>query len=172
MEEYTNLVLQSVRIRPMAQMPRKVSDTSSLIEISVCARPDSRAEDDISRSNSFATGFFFQIPPGHSLIISPTPNLVKCGYSLMSPTIIDSGSREELILDLFKFEQKDDLELPFHVANAFFVKEVPHHIGVLTLKETSYDPYAQSQDVYSTSSLYNTKTQPQKSLKSQKPGFF
>lgn len=82
--------------------------------LTIANRNGDRPQDNFQSINTYTLGISFQCPTDRVLFISATNALVRQGYMLCSPMIIEPRNNEEVKIDLFKFSDKDDLILPFH----------------------------------------------------------
>lgn len=102
------------KVRVGAQAPFKPEDCERcpFWNITLIGRDENRTEDVTGDNNTFTTGLSFNPPPGFHVEVFPDDSLVTMGYTLI-PKIVSSQDRSELLLDLFKFKDADDLPLPF-----------------------------------------------------------
>lgn len=101
-----------------AQLPQKTPEYGEFYTISVISRSEGRQEDITAQYNSFETGLDFgPAPEGFRLTFTDHPQLRNAGYSLMGPVYhFDDG--QPITFDLFKFNDQDQMDLPFAVAFA------------------------------------------------------
>jgi hypothetical protein len=109
----SHIVIQT--IVPNASLPTKREgyDTDVTFNITLIERKEARAEDYVNDINSFNTGLIINPPQGYYIEVVGNPLLHKHGYFLPSVQIINPQNDKELIVDLFKFKDTDDLPIPF-----------------------------------------------------------
>lgn len=103
-------------INPISELPSKQNDDNVEWNITIVGRTDNRVEDIISDVNSFHTGLIIDPPKGYHAEIIQHPRLHMTGYNLIGTPIILPGNTEELILNLYKFKETTDLDLPYTAA--------------------------------------------------------
>ena len=106
------------KLNPKAEIPFKEGVNDPFYQLTVIDRCDNRAEDTYADVNSFTTGIKIQPPNMHYHIeISAHPDLHRAGYMMVnSPLCIQWENDQEIVLELYKYKQVDDLELPFKAA--------------------------------------------------------
>lgn len=99
-------------IRPEIQLPLRKAEGDVGWEVTLLNRKDNRSEDAYQDVNYFLTGI--QLPRDSSFYyeIVPKNDLIKMGYCMLGPMVIDS-THGELAIPLYKFKETEDIELPF-----------------------------------------------------------
>lgn len=102
-------------IVPNASLPlkREGYDADVTFSVTLIERKEGRAEDYNNEINSFNTGLIITPPHNYYIEVVGNPLLHKHGYFMPSTQIINPQNDKELIVDLFKFKDTDDLPIPF-----------------------------------------------------------
>ena len=120
--EYGDVVITSgaigmfEKLSPNAEVPRKEEGNDYHIghHLTIVERTDGREDDLFGKVNEFSIKLAFKPPPGFYYEIVSRPNLIRAGYEVAGGTIIvDPNDEDEVIVPLKKFEDRDDLQLPF-----------------------------------------------------------
>lgn len=98
-------------------------------DVTLIARTDNRESDVQGAFNGFRVGVAFVPPRGWTLRLSDAPTLKSMGYSLMGPVDVPNLEEpSELIVQLYKFDDNQDVELPFVAVTLELVRNVIFHI--------------------------------------------
>lgn len=114
--KYNDPVAKYVQVRKLD--PRAtglVKDEHSTNEfcITLIGRTDNRTEDNAHEVNEFRTGLEIYPPKNKIILVYPDRNLYRQGYELVGPLVLTDTNRGELIVPLKKFNEADDIILPF-----------------------------------------------------------
>jgi hypothetical protein len=130
-------------LHPKASYP-KMEDDDVRYSVSLQTRTDNRAEDDSHAVNLFGTGLTIMPPPKHYFQMVASPTLYKHGYSLAPGChIIPSNTTGELVVPLFKFNEDEDIELPFDAVQLILCPVIYAHVAKVTERQM---PQVFSQD--------------------------
>jgi len=122
------------KILPNAERPSREQGKAGW-EITLVGRTDNRVEDQSGEVNNFDTGLNIKVTSGSYIEIVPHPQLIRHGYMLPGPLIIDATHSGALVIPLYKFCEGQDLELPFKAALAFLRVEGTENFKLGTLKQ-------------------------------------
>uniref|UniRef100_A0A6C0JRZ0 Uncharacterized protein n=1 Tax=viral metagenome TaxID=1070528 RepID=A0A6C0JRZ0_9ZZZZ len=132
MNEYsqTNLVEMYNKIKPIfccsnnpdSNFPKKNDESDVSFPLSIVSRPDNRLEDSIQNINDFSTEMCFSSPLGYYIEIHGTDELLRRGYFLPQPKIIQPKDSSIIKIKLYKYQDVEDLTLPFHSGLSFILK--------------------------------------------------
>ena len=104
-------------INPDAQMPAKANPSDVGYDIVITGRKDNRVEDRLNDLNPYHTGLAIVPPKGYHFEIIAHPSLGQQGYTLGNAiTVVDPNARGELMINLFKFREGPDIEVPTRAA--------------------------------------------------------
>lgn len=96
-------------------------------DLELVERTDDRSSDEVGRINKFHTYISVTPPYGHHIEIHPRYSLLSNGY-MMQPIIVDPDYAGEIIIPLFKFEERSDLDLPYAAVQMILVKNNPAYL--------------------------------------------
>jgi hypothetical protein len=129
------------KISPVAEFPYKERPETPIYNLTIVNRTENRAEDEIGHFNDFGIGLKITAPENHFLEVVAAPSLHKHGYMLPHPVIIDANHQGEVIVSLYKLEDKVDLELPFNGLKMILRPSIYSHIHSMTpLKHSTFQP--------------------------------
>ena len=94
-----------------AKLPKKVSNFSH-VQSGVLLTRKGVEEDEVGKVTTFELGLSIHIPRHIFLQIIASPSLISHGYMLASGIVL-VPSRKPLTVQLFKFREGPDLELPY-----------------------------------------------------------
>ena len=123
--------LEVIKLHPQAEAPYKPDGRHQdpYWHLTVVSRSGNRVDDIQGGYNEFETGLCIKCPKHYHLEIFEHPDLYKAGYS-MSPRILSpNATDEQIMLPLYKFNDGEDLSLPFPVA-------------IIVMRETQYTTIA------------------------------
>lgn len=100
---------------PEATFQQKNDETDCSFPISIVSRAGDRLDDQLQSINEFNTDMSFQPPKGYYVTLYGTNELIKRGYCLLQPVIIQPRNTNPIKVFLYKFSDKDDLALPLPV---------------------------------------------------------
>lgn len=126
------------KLRPQSEFPTKENSSDVGWNVTLVSRTENRAEDETGEINDFNTGIRVSPPEGYFLEAIAVKSLHRTGYMLTGPVIIESGSKGELIIPLYKFRETDDIELPFVAVRLLTRHAIYAHISHSTSDPTSY----------------------------------
>lgn len=89
------------------------SDVSNKITIVDRCGPEGRLEDKFQAPNEFTTKLKFFPPVGYYVEIVGTDELVKCGYFMPHPKIVEPHDSGDVKVTLIKYVDSQDIEMPF-----------------------------------------------------------
>lgn len=122
-------------LHPNVSCP-KMEDDDVRFSVALHTRTDNRAEDDSHAVNLFGTGLSIVPPPKHYFQMVASPTLYKHGYELASGCrIIPSNTTGELIVPLLKFNEDEDIELPFDAVQLVLCPVIYAHIAKVTERQ-------------------------------------
>lgn len=108
---------------PEALPPKRTDDTDGIFPITIVSRTNNRIDDQLQNYNEFTTELCLSPPPGFLIEINGTDELLKRGYALLHPKIIQhKDSNTPIKILLFKVIDNEDLQLPFPVGLVAMVK--------------------------------------------------
>ncbi len=93
--------------------PEKIHQNSAIWRLPLISRMGERQEDNFGKINSFSTGLILQAPKQHHFVIYAVPELARVGYMLPSPVLWEGDGVRELIVDLYKYTDCEDIILPY-----------------------------------------------------------
>ncbi len=96
------------------EVERKYGFSDPTFTIPIVDRVNGRIDDIFQDVNEFTTELSFEPPLGLYLEIHGTSLLVKKGYFLPHPLIIQPQDRNIVKISLFKYKDVDDLSTPMH----------------------------------------------------------
>lgn len=96
------------------EMEKNGEHNTNTFLIPIYKRVGDRIQDDFQNINEFSTSIVFNCPVDSYITITGSNQLLKAGYKLPHPVVITHGNKEEVIIYLEKFADKDDLLVPFH----------------------------------------------------------
>lgn len=99
---------------PDAAFPKRYDDADVHFPISLVERTLNRTDDAYQQTNEFDTTVTFQPPNGYYVELHGTDELLKRGYAMMQPKIVQPHSTAPVKVLLYKFLDKGDLDLPFN----------------------------------------------------------
>lgn len=106
--------------------------------VTIVARKDGRAEDVSFQLNEYVLNISIQPPSGYYAEIHAKDLLYRQGYFITGGSvIIDSKTKGDIIIPLYKFENKPDLILPFQGLELIIKKIVPSFLRVDTKMASS-----------------------------------
>lgn len=112
-----------------AVSPTKSKEYNGRWDLTLIARTDGRESDVQGAFNGFRTGIAFVPPRGWTLRLHDAPTLKSMGYSLMGPVDVPTyEDRTELVVQLYKLDDNQEIELPFVALTAELVRNVIFHI--------------------------------------------
>jgi hypothetical protein len=120
------------RLQP--DSPNLKKDTSKAVISLPVIKRSNKNEDQVGEVTLFETGIRFEIPVGHHVEITESPDLWKQGYSLVSTLIISPNEDSASIqIPLLKREEVDDLEINPNQAPVQFklVKDAEYFVAVV-----------------------------------------
>lgn len=129
---------------PDAIFPKKIDETDATFPLAIVKRLKNRLEDQFQGRNEFSTDVKLTVPPGFYVDIEGSEELNKHGYFLLSNKKVNPRNCNETVdVFLFKFEDKDDLQLPFPQGLIGTLKRsnyarINRKIGNVLTKETSH----------------------------------
>lgn len=141
-------------LHPSATIPLQ-EDNDVTYTIALQTRTENRAEDDAHAVNLFGTGLSIVPPPKHYFQMIASPTLYKHGYMLAPGCdIIPSNFSGELMVPLYKFNEGEDIQLPFdavrivlhpviyaHVAKVM-KRQIPHMMNTEYMQQPMQGYYA------------------------------
>lgn len=151
------------KLNPIAELPIKDRPSDIGYDITLIARTDNRAEDNIHDVNMFSTGLMISPPPGYYIEVVAKNSLQRSGYMLATGiTIVDPETADdELIVPLYKFKESQDIDLPFRAVQIVLRKAEYAHIAAVTLtnrREIGYPPQTNVYNSQGMNSQYQTPT--------------
>lgn len=137
---------------PDAEYPFSERNTDPTLNLTLVRRCDNRTEDLASEINTFNLGLIVKPPLGfHGEIISH-PQLLKAGYMVVGPVVVNPLNEEDMEIPLLKFKDGPDLELPFAGAQ-------------LIVRQTQYNVI----DTEGSNSSRRESSKPEKDVKMKPP---
>lgn len=126
---------QFYKIHPNSQdlMPFDVEEEIGFSwDVFVHTRDEGRNDDVTGDVNTFCTGFALVPPTGFHFVIEPHPDLHRYGYTMLAPHRVyqTAATDEEIKLNLYKFKDCDDLELPHAVGRMYLVMNTTTSVNV------------------------------------------
>jgi hypothetical protein len=97
--------------------------------------------------NTFLTGFSIIPPPGFHFEIVAHPELTMSGYAMFDhKTIYSSASpSQEITLNLYKFRDGDDLQLPHPIGRMFLRENYTTQVNLIRSEKTVNKPIKKPQ---------------------------
>lgn len=149
---------------PSAEIPSKEDSCNVGYDLTLVARSDNRAEDDVGSVNLFETGLRFAPPPGYYLEVVAKDNLVSNGYILSNGVqILDPEDRSDLVVSLYKFREGDDLSLPCSCLRLVLCKAEYCLMNTVVDLESGQTETVTTVDTYMPASRKNVATKERKS---------
>jgi hypothetical protein len=144
------------KIHPSAQElePFDVEDEIGFSwDVFVHSRDEGRNDDVTGDMNAFCTGFAVIPPSGFHFVIEPHPDLHRYGYTLLAPVRIYStaSSEDEIKLNLYKFKDCDDLELPHAVGRMFLAMNTTANVNINRVAKAPISQPSKKRGVHSAS---------------------
>ena len=121
-------ILQVVLTKGGAQLPRKVPNFSQVQSLALLKRKGVE-EDEVGKVTTFELGISIHIPNHIFLQMIASPSLISHGYMIASGIIL-VPSRKPLTVQLYKFREGPDLELPYEG-----IYLVPHKSNPILYKQ-------------------------------------
>jgi len=139
------------KIHAHAEMPRKAVSESVAHILSLNERPDNREDDTVGAINEYGVGLAITPPKGYYFQLFGMATLANHGYIFVGPNVIDATTGP-FVIQLYKFRDGEDLELPFEavmmVPQPFFpihlIPDVPRR--QYNQDDSYYEPPAQNQN--------------------------
>lgn len=127
--QYLKEKIEVKKLHPNAIFPYRENNEDVGLDVTLIGRVDNRAEDEAYHVNYFSTGIALKPPHGYYFEMFARSSLHKHGYMLATGTsIIDPGYRGELIVPLYKYQESEDLELPFRAVQLILKPIVYAHM--------------------------------------------
>lgn len=124
------------QLTPDGYIPTKSSPDAVSFDVTLVARKDGRAEDVSFQLNEYVLNLSIKPPEGYYVEIHAKDLLYRQGYFILGGcVIIDRSHKGDIIIPLYKFENKPDLILPCQGLQLLVKKNVNTHIQ--TLSKTS-----------------------------------
>lgn len=101
-----------VKLNPQAKEPVQDKPTNVGYDLTLIGRTENRVDDTYGDVNYFNTGLSVVPPDGYYFELLGRENLLRAGYILQGPIIIDPEDRNEVLVPLYKYKEVDDCELP------------------------------------------------------------
>lgn len=117
------------KVTPEGYMPTKPHAESASYDVTLVGRKDGRAEDISFQLNEYTLGITIQPPEGCYVEIHAKDLLYRQGYFILGGcVIIDKTTSGEIVVPLYKFENKPDLILPCQGLQMVVKKVIKTHI--------------------------------------------
>lgn len=98
---------------PEALSPCRHEETDASFPVSIVARTANRIDDTLQAVNEFTTDMAFQPPKGFYIELIGTNELLKKGYALLQPVVIQPRNTSTIKVLLYKFSDNEDLNTPY-----------------------------------------------------------
>lgn len=109
-----------------ADIPTRERPLDATFRLTLISRSKERDEDYTGDINEFDTGLCCQPPHGYHFEVVAEPSLYSSGYMTMTK-VLDPQDQSPLTIQLYKFRDGEDLDLPIHGARLVLRKtEYPH----------------------------------------------
>ena len=137
--QYLKEKINVLKMHPNAVFPYRENEKDIGLDITLIGRVENRAEDETYHVNCFSTGLAVKPPDGYYFEMFARSSLHKHGYTLATGTsIIDPEYRGELIVPLYKYQESEDLEMPFRAVQIILKPIVYAHMqSVRSLDSTT-----------------------------------
>lgn len=131
---------------PHAHPPEKQDNAHVGHDITLISRTENRVDDINGHINSFNTGIELKPPQGYHFEIYPKRSLYKSGYSMPCPQIVEPTDKGPLIVDLMKFTEQDQLDLPVACVVAVLRETQYCLMTTQTVKVKKYEKVEEDED--------------------------
>lgn len=145
-KKYKSRVVKIIQNKGGARMPIPVEGLSPLTMISLLSRKEV-SEDEVGKVTTFDIGLTIHTPKDLVLQIVATPSLISHGYMLPNG-ITFVQSKIPLTIQLYKFREGPDLELPYEGLYLSSPQlDLPYYKHVEKPKPRSVESFEFEQDV-------------------------
>lgn len=124
---------------PDASDLMKQNETDVGYNLTIIGRENNRVDDTVGEVNTFTTGLYIKPPKGFHIEIIATDTLNSTGYLLSpSPYIINPSNEDDIIIPLYKYSDKPDLELPLSGCLQVVLRET-QYVHIMDVKSEKHN---------------------------------
>ena len=160
---FSNQPVKIILNKGRARMPTPIQSISHINSLALISRKGV-SEDEVGKVTTFELGITIDVPHDLTLQLIATPSLIAHGYMLPNG-IIFVQSKVPLTVQLYKFREAPDLELPYdglylipHRLNSFLMKRVEKPQPRRTAEAFDFDQEVPSSSIFNDQQQENILT--------------